>query len=176
MSTGTRRVYTDKDRAAVYAELTVNGGNVKRTARALGIPHPTVGRWKQQWAREGVPEEVTTVVAEVTSDFLTNATRTRDKLLVKLEQMVDNDAVNAREVTTALGVLTDKIRAYENIPNQRVEHTFQLPPPDQIRELFAGAVIGVVEAAKVRAAEIESGEEPIEAEYSVVLPELPAGR
>jgi hypothetical protein len=79
--------------------------------------------------------------------------------------MVDNDAVNAREVTTALGVLTDKIRAYQNIPNQTVEHTFQLPPPEEIRELFAGAIAGVVTAAKQRSAEIESGEEPIDVEY-----------
>lgn len=161
-----RRVYSDKDRAAAYAELTVNGGNVKRTARTLGIPHPTITRWKQEWARTGVPSEVTVEVPKVSEDFLTNAIRTRDKLLIRLEQMVDDGDVNARDVTTALGVLTDKIRAYQNIPSQKVEHTFQLPPPEEIRALFAGAVEGVVTAAKVRAAEIESGDEPIDAEFT----------
>lgn len=163
-ATHTRRVYTDKDRAAVYAELTVNDGNVKRTARNLNIPVPTVRRWKQGWEREGVPKEVTTALEPVVSDFLADALRLRGKLLVRLEELVDSNDVNAREITTALGVLSDKIRAYENIPSQKVEHTFQLPPQAEIRALFAGAVEGVVAAAKVRAAEIEEAidVEPVE--------------
>lgn len=175
MTTSTRRVYTDKDRAAVFAELTVNNGNVKRTARTLNIPVPTVRRWRDIWARDGVPTTVSTALEPVVSNFLADAMRLREKLLVRLEELVDRGEVSARDVTTALGVLSDKIRAYENLPNQRVEHSFQLPPPEEIRALFAGAVEGVVLAAKVRAAEIEGAhEEPLDAEYTVLeLPALP---
>jgi transposase-like protein len=162
---GTRRVYTDKDRAAVLAELTVNDGNIKRTARALDIPVPTVRRWRDNWAREGVQPETTQALAEVTDDFLGIAKRIQHKLLVVLEEKVDERDVTTRDVSTALGILTDKIRAYSNVPTGKVEHVFQLPPPEEIRALFASAVEGVVDAAKVRAAEIEGANEAIDAEY-----------
>lgn len=168
MTTATRRVYTDKDRAAVFAELTVNNGNVKRTARNLAIPVPTVRRWRDVWKREGVPQEVSTAVAVVRSDFLTDAIRTRDKLLTRIEEIVDSGGMGARDAVTALGVLSDKIRAYEGLPDRQVEHTFQLPPPDEIRLLFANAVEGVVLAAKVRTAEIEGADESVDGEYIVL--------
>lgn len=165
MTTATRRVYTDKDRAAVFAELTVNNGNVKRTARNLAIPVPTVRRWRDIWEREGVPQTVSAAVEVVRTDFLSNAIRTRDKLLVRIEELADAGNLGARDAVTALGVLSDKIRAYESLPDKHVEHTFQLPPPEEIRALFAGAIEGVVLAAKVRTAEIEGSDEPIEGEY-----------
>lgn len=165
-----RRTYSDKDRAAVFAELTVNGGNVKRTARALGMPHPTVGRWKREWEREGVPPTVAVGVPDAAEDFLGTAIRIRDKLLIKLEGLIDSGDVSARDINTAIGILTDKIRAYQNIPTSKVEHTFQLPSPEEIRELFAGATQGVVESAKVRANQIESGNEPIDGEFIELSP------
>ena len=158
------RTYTDSDRATVFAELTVNEGNVKRTSRNTGIPISTVRTWKQLWEKEGTPESVEAELEAITSNFLEEATRVRDKLLVKLEQMLDRGDVSPRDVTTALGVLSDKIRAYEQITKtQKVEHMFQLPPAEEIRELFLGAVSGMVAAAQTRALEIEYiDQEPIE--------------
>jgi len=168
MTTPTRRVnrvYTDEDRAAVLAELAVNDGNVKRTARALGVPTPTVRRWRDNWVRDGVPPETSSAVPAVAGDFVETATRIQHKLLVVLEKKVDEGDVTTRDVSTAIGILTDKLRAYQQVPTGKVEHVFQLPPPAEIRALFASAVEGVVTAAKVRAAEIEGADEPIDAEY-----------
>lgn len=165
MPVATRRVYTDEDRAAVLAELAVNDGNVKRTARALGIPVPTVRRWRDNWVREGVPPETSAALEVASNDFLEDAKRIQHKLLVVLEHKVDSGDVTTRDVSTALGILTDKIRAYQQVPTGKVEHVFQLPPPEEIRALFASAVEGVVTAAKVRAAEIEGADEPLDAEY-----------
>lgn len=150
-----RRTYDDRDRAAVFAELTVNDGNVYRTSKNLGIPNTTVKRWKEEWERGGVPEEVQTALIPVVTDFLEDTTRIRNKLLAKIEELLDQDRMTPAQVATAFGILTDKIRAYENIPTQKVEHSLSLPAPEQLRELFLGAVEGVVEAATQRAADIK---------------------
>lgn len=157
-----RRTYTDRDRALVYAELAVNEGNIKRTARNLDIPVPTVRRWRDQWERSGVPATMSAEVAIVATDFLSEAIRIRGKLMSRLEALIDDEKVSSREVVTAIGILSDKIRAYEAIKDvQTVEHQFKLPPADEIRELFAGMLDGVVEAARSRAAEIEAVQEPL---------------
>lgn len=166
-----RRTYSDADRALVYAELAVNEGNVKRTARNLGVPVPTVRRWRDEWERNGVPETISAEIAVVASDFLTEARRVRDKLLARLEHLVDAESVGAREVVTAFGILSDKIRAYEALEQtQKVEHTIQLPSAEEMKELFQGMVSGVVSAAQDRAAAIEAVQEPV----TTTFVELPA--
>jgi hypothetical protein len=152
--------------------LTALEGNVRRTAKNLGIPVPTVRRWRDEWRLNGVPEKVRAEIAPIVSDFLTDALRIRGKLLLKLEQLVDDGKVTPRDVTTALGVLSDKIRAYENVrETQKVEHTLNLPPADEIRELFAGMLEGMVDAARLRAAEIEAiEEEPLTTTYRELAP------
>lgn len=167
-----RKTYTDKDRALVYAELAVNEGNVKRTARNLGMTTTTVRRWRDQWERTGVPETISAEVAIVTSDFLSEAIRIRGKLMHRLENLLDDEKVSSREVVTAIGILSDKIRAYEALEQvQKVEHSISLPNPEEIRELFVGMLDGVVSAARERAAQIEALEEPVTTTYRV-LPAL----
>ena len=156
------KTYTDRDRALVYAELAVNEGNIKRTARNLGYPISTIRRWRDQWELTGVPDTMSAEVAIIATDFLSEAIRIRGKLMQRLEALLDEEKVSSREVVTAIGILSDKIRAYEAIKEvQTVEHQFKLPPADEVRELFAGMLEGVVSAAQARAAEIEAVQEPI---------------
>lgn len=157
-----RRTYTDRDKAIVYAELTVNEGNVKRTARNTGIDVSAVRRWKQEWEVNGVPQGVTAEVELVASDFVSDAVRIRGKLLQKLEAVLDaGDRATIPQLVTGIGVLSDKIRAYEAITETtRVEHTLALPPVEELRELLSGLVGGMLDAARTRAAEIEAFEEP----------------
>jgi transposase-like protein len=161
-----RASYTDRDRALVYAELTANGGNIKRTARHLGIPMSTIRRWRDLWEHEGgVPESVQLEIAPATADFLTDAKRVRNKLLARMEQLADNgDKLLLRDVATSIGILSDKVRAYESINDvKKVEHSLVLPDPEELRELMMGAVEGVVGAAQKRAAELAFIEhEPVE--------------
>lgn len=156
-----RRTYTDRDKAIVFAELTVNEGNIKRTARNTGIDESAVRRWKQTWEAQGVPEAVTAEVSLVATDFVSDAVRIRGKLLMKLEQVLDaGDRATIPQLVTGIGVLSDKIRAYEAITEtQKVEHTLALPPVEELRELFSGLVGGMLDAARTRAAEIEAFEE-----------------
>lgn len=162
-----RRTYTDRDKAIVYAELTVNEGNIKRTARNTGIDVSAVRRWKQEWEAKGVPEAVTAEVELVASDFVSDAVRIRGKLLQKLEAVLDaGDRATIPQLVTGIGVLSDKIRAYEAISETtKVEHTLALPPVEELRELFSGLVVGMLDAARTRAAEIEAFEESTPTTY-----------
>ena len=167
-----RRTYTDREKAVVYAELQVNEGNVKRTARNTGIDASAVRRWKMEWEANEVPQSVIAEVELVASDFISDAVRIRGKLLQKLEAVLDSgERATIPQLTTGIGILSDKIRAYEAISETtRVEHTLALPPVEELRELFSGLVVGMLDAARTRAAEIEAFEEPVSTEYRVLLP------
>ena len=167
-----RRTYSDRDKAIVFAELQVNEGNIKRTARNTGIQVSAVRRWRDEWAAQGVPDSVAEEVSIVATDFISDAVRIRGKLLIKLEQVLDagKDAT-IPQLVTGIGVLSDKIRAYEAITEtKKVEHTFALPPIDELRELFSGIVVGMLDAARSRAAEIEAFEEPVLTTYKELSP------
>lgn len=169
---GNRRRYTDRDRAIVWAELSVNEGNVKRTARNTGYDVSFVRRCRDSWARDGVPESVIEEAAPLVTSFMEDAIRIRGKLLQRLEEALDRgDRATIPQLTTGIGVLSDKIRAYEAITEtKRVEHTLALPPPEELEKLFSGILTGVLTAARTRAAELEAIEEPVLTTYR----ELPA--
>lgn len=155
------RTYTDRDKAKAWAELKVNNGNLKRTARNLNIPAPTLRRWRDEWEQSGVPESVEAEITPVVSDFLADALRIRGKLLLRIEDMIERGEGNLAQVSTALGIVSDKIRAYEAIGDRKtVEHTLVLPPAEELKALFSGLLEGVVDSARERAAEIEAIEEP----------------
>jgi len=158
-----RRTYTDRDRAIVYAELAVNEGNVKRTARNSGYDVSFVRRCKAEWERNGVPESVLEEAMPLVSDFMADAIRVRGKLMARLEEALDRgDKATIPQLSTGIGILSDKIRAYEALnETQRVEHALVLPPAEELKELFSGLIEGVVESARTRAAEIEAIEEPV---------------
>lgn len=168
------RTYSDRDKALVYAELSVNEGNIKRTARNTGVPVATVRRWRDEWERNGVPESVHTEVAPIAGEFLQDAIRIRGKLLVSLEAMLDRgDKATIPQISTAIGILSDKIRAYEALTeSKQVEHKIVLPPAEELQQLFAGLLTGVVDAAKARAAEIEALDmEPLAITTYSVIPD-----
>lgn len=177
MAVTKRRTYSDSDKALVYAELEMSDGNVKRTARNLNVPISTVRYFKQQWQEEGVPREVEEALPAVVKEFVDDAERVRDKLLIALEQKVDSRDINAREIVTALGVLTDKIRAMRGLDARKVEHSISLPDATEMRALFQGVIQEVVGAAQTRNDELEAADivegswEP--AEVQTALPPAP---
>lgn len=153
-----RRTYSDADRALVYAELEMSDGNIRRTARNLGMPISTVRYYRDAWRKGGLPEAVSSAIPAAVGEFVEHAERIRDKLLVVLETKVDRGELNGREIVTALGVLTDKIRAAKGLDTRKVEHTLSLPNAQEMRELFAGVIGEVVGAAEGRNEELHSME------------------
>lgn len=167
----TKRTYSNQDRAAVYAALQVNDGNIKRTARETHVPISTVRDWKREWEESGIPEPVAAVLPEVIEDIVDAFTRVRDKGLLSLERQIENDDLKGSALVAAVGMMTDKIRLYSGQATQVREERMELPPPEQLRELVAGFFSGIVVAANERADEIiEADWEPADEKEVAALP------
>lgn len=147
-----RTTYSDEELARLYVTLTVNEGNVKRTARDTGIPESTVRSWKQKWEAGEPPPSVEIAI----SDFVEDAERVRDKALVAVEEKIPLAKVG--ELTTLIGVLTDKIDRARGMATGRVEHVYALPPADEIRRTLTEVFEGARLAAANREAEIIDAE------------------
>lgn len=158
-----RRSYSDTDRALVFAELSVNDGNIKRTARNLDMPVSTVRYFKQQWDSEGLPATVSEALPAVVESRIGDMERIQGKMIVKIEESVEDGSIKGKDLLTGFGIFTDKIRALRGLDTKKVEHTFELPNPEEVRALFSGVVGELVGAARDRAAEIEDADwEPVE--------------
>jgi transposase-like protein len=167
-----RATYEETHKAHVYVVLTANDGNVKRTARETGIPENTVRGWKNDFATNGPPGEE--VVEHALEDFTVSADKVRtlglEVLRRKLELLKkDPKTVNVGQVSTMIGILTDKVDRARGLDVRRVEHQHHLPSPEEARALVMAFAENLRESAIAREAEI------VDAEI-VEQPALPAGR
>ncbi len=149
-----RAKYTDADKARVYVALQANEGNVKRTAREIGLPENTVRRWRDDWARNGAPP--TEEVAQALGDFIGEAVLVRDFAITTLKKKIPD--AKPSELITIIGVLDDKITRARGLATNRTEHVHTLPAAEEIRELMAGFVRGALQAAELRQGEIVDAE------------------
>lgn len=169
-----RTTYDEADQARVYVVLAANDGNVKRTAREVSMPESTIRRWRSEWDRVGPPklEEV----EQATSEFLDDASEARglalEVVVLKLKLLKENPKdVNVAQVTTLIGILTDKIdRAKGLDQGGRVDHFHHLPAPEELRALMGEYVAGSISAAERRAEEI------VDVEFFQEQAALPAGK
>lgn len=156
---GRRATYSPEDKARVYVVLTANDLNVKRTARETGVPENTVRRWRDEF-KESPPS--TEMVEVAVSDFVGQADDLRmlglKALRGKLDQLIANPKdVNVGQVTTMIGILTDKIDRAAGLATSRVEHEHTLNPGD-IREALVGFVQDMQSLARSREEEIQEAE------------------
>src|SRR3954471_4456601 len=101
-----RPQYTNTEKARAFALLETNQGNVKRTARDLGVPVSTLRRWRDEWdADKNLPAAEDIVLA--TGDFLEDAERVRDLSLNVIEAKLRKGEGTLAQVATVLGVLDD---------------------------------------------------------------------
>jgi transposase-like protein len=150
--------YTESDRAAVYFSLQVNDGNVKRTARETGYPESTVRLWKKDFATKGPPSA--DAIEEVSSDFVADGERIRNKALLRAEEMVDDRSTNLKlaELTALSGMLTDKLNTARGLDIRRVEHQHHLPDAEEARELMRGFASELIAMSAARDGEIIDAE------------------
>ena len=128
-----RSKYSASDRAVVFAALEANEGNIKRTARETGYPISTVRDWKREWEQKGVEPAVVDALPAVVGDFVEDATRVRNKLLMRLEQLIDSGQIDGRTIVPALGMLTDKIRAYQGLDAVKEHrHVVEIPALNEL--------------------------------------------
>ena len=152
-----RQQYTDQAKAAAFAALEVNDGNVKRTARELGLPPSTVRRWRDDWeANKNLPAAED--IIEATGNFVEDAERVRDLSLRVLEQKLQAGQGTVAQVATVLGVLTDPIDRARGLADRVTEHKITLPSRDDIVAALEGLRQGAIEAAVARDEEIVDAE------------------
>lgn len=164
-----RATYTEEDKTRVFVVLAANDGNVKRTSRETGVPVGTIRSWRTQF--ESNPPDTSQLEIAV-GDFVGEATSLRklglEALRKKVELLVKNpEGVKVAELTTLVGVLTDKIDRASGV-SQKVTHEHHLPPADEVRDLMRGFVDTMQELSRAREEEI------VEAEI-VEQPALPRG-
>jgi transposase-like protein len=143
-----RRTYTDRERAAALLLLRTNGGNIKRTARELGLPRKTVCTWSQG---RGISEEVKRmsedpeVRKELAGKFKQTANRALDALTD--EKLA---GASAKDLALVAGIATDKSELLQGRATQvtvhrvsvAVIHTYQKllefgRPPDEAKQIIA---------------------------------------
>lgn len=164
-----RATYTEEDKARIFVVLAANDGNVKRTARETGVPVGTIRSWRAQF-EENPPD--TSALEIAVGDFVDEAKSLRklglEALRKKVELLVKSPGdVKVAELTTLVGVLTDKIDRASGVAS-KVSHEHHLPPADEVRELMRGFADTLQEMSRAREEEI------VEAEI-VEQPALPKG-
>lgn len=105
-----RRRYSDDFRATALAGLAAKGGNVDRTAKALGIPAKTLEHWSKgvNPVPANLGEQKKEELAEAMESFI------RRLIGVDLEKF---EQMNFRDFGITLGIATDKYLALRGQPN-----------------------------------------------------------
>jgi transposase-like protein len=164
-----RASYTDEDRARVYLALTVNQGNIKRTARDTQVPISTVRAWKTDWEKAGPSQEVVVAAEAQAEVFVEDAERIRHKALLEYEKLVDLGEVKAKDLMVGVGILTEKISMARGLARKEPQDHQVTMNKGDLREIAAGFVLGALEDARRRENEIQ-GVSVEQAEF-VALPE-----
>lgn len=134
--------------------LTVNQGNMKRTARDTGIPESTLRVWRSEWEESGPPD--TALVAEAAGEFIDRAEQVRDKALAEMERKIPDATPSA--LVAMVGMLTDKIAMARGLATSRSETVHSLPPAEEIAKTLSAVFQGALAAAQSRAEDIIDAE------------------
>lgn len=164
----TKRTYSDQEKGFALAQLEINGGNVKGTARAVGIPWATLRTWKSQQERQrhatGSTDIVPIAITEVDrykelalEGFLGSAEVVRDQAIDKLKILIPQAGVNQiGALTTLVKELADRIDRAKGISERHVtvEHQHKVGPSDEWVKAIAEYAASTREDAIERAQEI----------------------
>jgi transposase-like protein len=145
--------YTDDDRARVNAALTINDGNVRKTARETGLPITTVRDWKKDWGRSGVPAVVEAKTEKAIAEFVAEAADVRALALARLKEVLPLET-KAKDLAVIVGIMDDKVRLATNKPTSISLNQTGLPAPEEVRALFAGYALGALESSRQRERDI----------------------
>lgn len=109
-----RRVYTDEERHIALAAVDLNGGNVYRTAIALGIPARTLADWVKGDSRRQT---------ENAAYFANGRKEKRGDLAAKIESVIHSaveslpgklEKATFSQTSVGIGILYDKLRMIHN--------------------------------------------------------------
>lgn len=106
------RRYESDEQAAALAVLAVNGGNVSKTARELGIPRMTLRDWAA--ARKLWPSVDAERVEDAKRDLAEALERVAWQLLDAIPGKIE--AASLAQVATGMGIAIDKARLIRGEP------------------------------------------------------------
>lgn len=112
-----KRQYSDAEKASALLALEANGGNVKGTARQLGIPVKTLGDWSKD---QHVNESVAEIRHEKRPDLIDRFMSEIDKALEAMGAK-RTDASYA-DLARTIGIFTDKMQLLKGAATERGEH------------------------------------------------------
>lgn len=111
-----RRKYSDSERAAALAAVDLNGGNVDRTARDLGIPRKTLDEWvkgrSSNWEMAELRQAQKKDIADKIEDLV-------HIILDAMPDKVEKAGLSACAVSVGVGI--DKMRLMRNQPTGILE-------------------------------------------------------
>jgi transposase-like protein len=147
-----KQQYTDEAKAQAFHQLAVNDGNVKRTARELGLPVSTLRTWKAEWeADKNLP--ALEDVQQASGDFIADAERVRNLALQHMERSLGK--ASPAQLATIVGVLDDKIARARGLANRvEHEHRIALPSAEDIAQTLVQLQEMARDGASRRQAEI----------------------
>lgn len=135
--------YSDELKAQALATLEINGGNVKGTARQLGIPWETLRSWQGQYdkinrgeivATRAISADVLKLKEEGIADFIDRAETVRDAALDKLKVLIPQATVAQIAALTNLTIsLSERIDRAHGVANKHdvVEHKHTIAPSEE---------------------------------------------
>jgi len=107
-----RRSYSDADKATALAALDANGGNVKRTASQLNIPHKTLDDWAHGRKLHPAVAELRTVKKGALADKFENLAH---HLLDAMPEKIQKATLSQCAVTAGIAVDKAKILRGEEL-------------------------------------------------------------
>lgn len=154
-TTRTRRLYTDHDKARVYAQLVINDGNTYRTSKDTGIPNNTIRDWVKLWEAEGPPAAIEMEATAELESYIAEAEDTRMLTLRQIKQLVPQAGVKELGALNAIqGTLTDKIDRAKGMVMNKTEVRHELPDPAKAASFMAQFLAATLDMAKEREQDI----------------------
>lgn len=146
-----RASYSEQDKARVFLALTANDGNVKRTAREIGVPETTVRNFKREFEDNPPSQELVQQEFE-TGDYVAELETLRKELSVALRRKIPD--MTGHQLAVSYGIIDDKLTRARGLATSRTEHVHTLPSAEELALAGQMLATGAIEAARQRQAEL----------------------
>jgi hypothetical protein len=108
----TRRRYSDEERAEILAALDANGGDIRATARATGVPYTTL----REWVITKPHDDVTKLRSEKKIDLAARLEEVAWKLTGELLSDKKLQGATYQQIATSMGITIDKMQLLRGAP------------------------------------------------------------
>jgi transposase-like protein len=134
-----KRQYSDNEKASALAFLDFNGGNVQKSAKALGVPHKTLDEWAKGRNQHPEVADLRNEKKEDICDLIDSAVR----------EMIQGSAGKASEANisqlwTSIGIAVDKMQL---LKGEATQITKDATP--RTNEERANRILALVQPRKV---------------------------